>query len=49
MLALFRVVEVFTGSIQIDGVDIGKIGLHDLRSRLAISSFAFNGRLWPSG
>lgn len=36
MSALFRLTELSGGSIQIDGVDIGKIGLYDLRSRLAI-------------
>ncbi|KAI8624244.1 P-loop containing nucleoside triphosphate hydrolase protein [Xylariaceae sp. FL1651] len=35
-LALFRFVEARSGSIHIDGVDISKIKLHDLRSRLAI-------------
>jgi ATP-binding cassette subfamily C (CFTR/MRP) protein 1 len=36
MSALFRLQELSGGSIAIDGVDIGKIGLHDLRSKLAI-------------
>jgi ATP-binding cassette subfamily C (CFTR/MRP) protein 1 len=36
MSALFRLQELSGGSIIIDGVDIGKIGLHDLRSKLAI-------------
>lgn len=35
-LALFRFLEVRSGSIHIDGLDISKIKLHDLRSRLAI-------------
>nr|QVT92336.1 ABC transporter [Salvia miltiorrhiza] len=34
--AIFRVVEAREGSIVIDDVDISKIGLHDLRSRLSI-------------
>lgn len=34
--SLFRMVEISGGSIVIDGVNISKIGLADLRSRLAI-------------
>ncbi|CAK7324073.1 unnamed protein product [Dovyalis caffra] len=34
--ALFRLVEPAEGKIVIDGIDISKIGLHDLRSRLGI-------------
>ena len=36
MSTLFRLVELSGGHITIDGLDISKIGLHDLRSRLAI-------------
>ncbi|KAK3328916.1 P-loop containing nucleoside triphosphate hydrolase protein [Apodospora peruviana] len=35
-LALFRFLEARSGSVYIDGLDISKIKLHDLRSRLAI-------------
>ncbi|OTB05135.1 hypothetical protein M426DRAFT_57371 [Hypoxylon sp. CI-4A] len=35
-LAFFRFLEARSGSINIDGIDISKIKLHDLRSRLAI-------------
>ena len=35
-LALFRIIEPSGGSISIDGVDIARIGLHQLRSRLTI-------------
>lgn len=35
-LALFRFLEASQGSIHIDGLDISKIKLHSLRSRLAI-------------
>lgn len=34
--ALFRLTELSGGRIEIDRVDIGKVGLHDLRTRLAI-------------
>lgn len=36
MSTLFRLVELSGGQITIDGLDIATIGLHDLRSRLAI-------------
>ncbi|KAI9217146.1 P-loop containing nucleoside triphosphate hydrolase protein [Blastocladiella britannica] len=36
LVVLFRLVELAKGKIEIDGVDISKLGLHDLRSRLAI-------------
>ncbi|KAI0537862.1 multidrug resistance-associated protein 5 [Xylaria digitata] len=36
MSALFRLVEISRGSITIDGIDISRIGLLDLRSRLTI-------------
>ncbi|CAK7221694.1 hypothetical protein SCUCBS95973_004586 [Sporothrix curviconia] len=35
-LALFRFLEARSGDIHIDGIDISKIKLHDLRSRLSI-------------
>ncbi|XP_043690945.1 ABC transporter C family member 3-like [Telopea speciosissima] len=34
--ALFRMLEPTAGQIWIDGINISKIGLHDLRSRLSI-------------
>jgi ABC-type multidrug transport system fused ATPase/permease subunit len=45
-LALFRMIEPTGGRILIDGLDITKLGLHDLRSNLAIipqDSQAFEG------
>lgn len=35
-LGLFRIVEAMRGKIMIDGIDISKIGLHQLRSRITI-------------
>ncbi|XP_072168419.1 multidrug resistance-associated protein 1-like [Diadema setosum] len=35
-LALFRIIEPAGGQIEIDGIDIAKIGLRDLRSRITI-------------
>ena len=34
--ALYRLVELSSGSVTIDGVDISQIGLTDLRKALAI-------------
>ncbi|PIN19056.1 Multidrug resistance-associated protein/mitoxantrone resistance protein, ABC superfamily [Handroanthus impetiginosus] len=34
--ALFRLVEPFGGKIVVDGINISRIGLHDLRSRFGI-------------
>ncbi|KAI0763773.1 metal resistance protein YCF1 [Trametes elegans] len=36
LLSLFRIIEPASGSIFIDGVDIAKVGLHDLRSAISI-------------
>ncbi|KZP22608.1 P-loop containing nucleoside triphosphate hydrolase protein [Athelia psychrophila] len=36
LLALFRIIEPASGSIFIDGVDVSKIGLHELRGSLSI-------------
>ncbi|GAU87187.1 hypothetical protein RvY_00074-4 [Ramazzottius varieornatus] len=47
-LALLRIIEPASGSISIDGTDISKIGLHDLRSRITIipqESALFSGSL----
>jgi len=35
-MALFRIIEAASGSITIDGKDISKIGLYDLRSKITI-------------
>lgn len=35
-LALFQFIRASSGSIYIDGLDISKVALHDLRSRLVI-------------
>ena len=46
MNSLFRMVECSSGKIEIDGVDISKIGLKDLRSSMAIipqDSYFFSG------
>ncbi|GBO21457.1 Multidrug resistance-associated protein 1 [Araneus ventricosus] len=35
-LSLFRIIEPVSGTISIDGIDITKIGLHNLRTKLTI-------------
>jgi len=36
MIALFRLTELTSGTISVDGIDISTLGLKDLRSRLSI-------------
>ncbi|GAA96149.1 uncharacterized protein L969DRAFT_91604 [Mixia osmundae IAM 14324] len=48
MAALFRMVELSSGTIEIDGVDISKIGLGELRKKVAIipqDALLFNGSI----
>ncbi|XP_028966394.1 multidrug resistance-associated protein 1 [Galendromus occidentalis] len=48
ILTIFRIIEAVKGRIIIDGIDISKIGLHELRSRLTIipqESVLFNASL----
>ncbi|TFY56998.1 hypothetical protein EVG20_g8713 [Dentipellis fragilis] len=48
MTALFRIVELTSGSVVIDGVDISKLGLEDVRRGLAIipqDAVLFSGTL----
>ena len=35
-LSLFRIIEAAGGCIEIDGRDIGRLGLHDLRGKLTV-------------
>ncbi|KAK8780150.1 hypothetical protein V5799_018514 [Amblyomma americanum] len=47
-LALFRMIEAARGCIVIDGIDIAKIGLYDLRSKITIipqEAVLFSGTL----
>lgn len=47
-VALYRIAEILTGSIHIDGIDISKLGLNELRSRLSIipqDSVLFDGTI----
>ena len=33
---LFRISEPYSGSIEVDGINVLKIGLHDLRKKISI-------------
>lgn len=47
-LAIPRIVEVFAGVIEIDGIDIGKVDLHTLRNKVTVvpqEPVLFNGTL----
>lgn len=44
-MSLFRIIEPAEGTIRIDGIDITKIGLHDLRSRWARLSLTVQAML----
>lgn len=49
-MVLYRVIEAEKGTVLIDDVDIGSIGLHCLRSRLSVipqDSQCFEGELHP--
>ena len=41
MLGLFRIVEAAEGSILIDGIDIAKLGLHQLRNQVGVLRMSF--------
>ncbi|CEQ43018.1 SPOSA6832_04911, partial [Sporobolomyces salmonicolor] len=48
MMTLFRIVELTSGEIEVDGIDISKIGLADLRKKMAIipqDALLFNGTI----
>ena len=48
LVSLFRMVELSSGAIYIDGIDIAQIGLRELRSRMAIvpqDPVLFNGTI----
>lgn len=36
MTAIYRLVEIQQGTISIDGIDVSRLGLHELRSKLSI-------------
>ena len=45
MSCLFRLVELDSGSIEVDGIDIKTLGLRDLRSRLASKSISLRSEI----
>lgn len=52
-LGLFRIIEASQGHIFIDGVDVAKLGLHELRSKITIipqvSAHTHTEHTWEDG
>ena len=46
-LTMFRIIELLSGRLLIDGVDVSKIGLRALRSKLSSSLTSFSSLCYP--